>query len=199
MLNVPYWSDNMTEVFSLTFLSGPCNIPNTDTLPWNGSLQQFPAIPRCSMRTSDSKTLVQTLQRDAGINTTQPLLIRLVQNVTLGPDIMQSIPIRRPIVLLGMVSAPTSVDLAMVVNQLNVTLPYGKITWQSVALENLAPGEAGPQAAEGRGRAALGGCGATACGLVLLEQPSQPAAGRGQRQAAALPDVVCWRGCPCAG
>lgn len=151
MLNVPYWSDNTTEVFSLTFLSGPCNIPNADTLPWNGSLQQFPAIPGCSMRTADNKTLVQTLQRDAGINTTQPLLIRLVQNVTLGPGITQSILIRRPIVLLGMVSAPTSVDLAMVVNQLNVTLPYGKITWQSVALENLAPGEARATGRRGSG------------------------------------------------
>lgn len=140
MLNVPYWSDNTTEVFSLTLLSGPCNIKDADTLPWKGSLVQFPTIPGCSMRSADNKTLVQTLLRDAANATTQPLMIRIVANVTLGPGISQSIPIRRPIIFLGLVSAPTSIDMGMVVNQLNVTLPYGEITWQSLVLENLAPG-----------------------------------------------------------
>jgi hypothetical protein len=85
--------------------------------------------------------MAQVLLRDAANATSQPLLLRVVANVTLGPGINQSIPIRRPVVLLGMVSAPTSVDLGMVVNQLNVTLPFGKITWQSLVLENLAPGK----------------------------------------------------------
>jgi hypothetical protein len=92
------------------------------------------------MRSVDNKTLVQTLLRDATNVSTVPLLIRVVSNTTLGVGITQSIPIRRPIVLLGMVSSPTSIDMGMVVNQLNVTLPHGKITWQSVILENLAPG-----------------------------------------------------------
>jgi hypothetical protein len=69
------------------------------------------------------------------------MLIRLMDDVTLGPGITHSIPIRRPILLLGMVSAPTSVDMGMVVNQLNVTPPFGQITWQGLVLENLAPGE----------------------------------------------------------
>lgn len=41
----------------------------------------------------------------------------------------------------GLFSRPTSVDLGMVVNQLNVTAPLSKLFWQSVVLENLAPGD----------------------------------------------------------
>jgi hypothetical protein len=141
VLNVPYWSDNSTEVFSLTFVSGPCNFRNAESYPWADSLQRFPSIPGCNLRTATNKNLAQVLLRDAANATSQPLLLRVVANVTLGPGINQSIPIRRPVVLLGMVSAPTSVDLGMVVNQLNVTLPFGKITWQSLVLENLAPGK----------------------------------------------------------
>lgn len=141
MLNVPYWSDNSTEVFSLTFVSGPCNFHDAESYPWADSLQRFPSIPGCNLRTATNKNLAQVLLRDAANATSQPLLIRVVANVTLGPGINQSIPIRRPVVLLGMVSAPSSVDMGMVVNQLNVTLPFGKITWQSLVLENLAPGK----------------------------------------------------------
>lgn len=141
MLNVPYWADSTTEVFSLTLVSGPCNIPYADTLAYQATPQQAPAIPGCNMRAVDNQTLVQTLLRDATNASSMPLLIRVVSNSTLGVGITHSIPIRRPIVLLGMVSAPTSIDMGMVVNQLNVTLPYGKVTWQSVILENLAPGE----------------------------------------------------------
>jgi hypothetical protein len=141
MLNVPYWADSTTEVFSLTLVSGPCSIPYEDSLQYQSATQQGPAIPGCNMRSVDNKTLVPTLLRDATNVSTVPLLIRVMSNVTLGVGITRSIPIRRPIVLLGMVSSLTSIDMGMVVNQLNVTLPYGKITWQSVVLENLAPGE----------------------------------------------------------
>jgi hypothetical protein len=140
MLNVPYWADSTTEVFSLTLVSGPCSIPYEDALAYQSTMQQAPVIPGCNMRSVDNKTLVQTLLRDATNVSTVPLLIRVVSNTTLGVGITHSIPIRRPIVLLGMVSSPTSIDMGMVVNQLNVTLPHGKITWQSVILENLAPG-----------------------------------------------------------
>jgi hypothetical protein len=40
-----------------------------------------------------------------------------------------------------MFTRPVSVDLGMVVNQLNVTGPYSSLVWQSVILENAAPGE----------------------------------------------------------
>jgi len=141
VLNVPYWTDGITEVFSLTLVSGPCILPNSLGSPWNQSLQQFPSIVGCNVRTADNNTLAATLLRDAANSTNQPLVVRLVTNVTLGPGLLQPIPIRRPVVLLGMASAVTSVDLAMMVNQLNVTLPRGRMYWQSLVLENLAPGE----------------------------------------------------------
>jgi hypothetical protein len=141
VLNVPYWSDNTTEVFSFTVVSGACKLSGAERVPWADSVKAFPTTLGCSIRIVDNKTLVPTLIRDAGISTSDMLLIRLTDNVTLGPGITHSIPIRRPILLLGMVSAPTSVDMGMVVNQLNVTPPYGQITWQGLVLENLAPGE----------------------------------------------------------
>jgi hypothetical protein len=141
VLNIPYWSDNTTEVFSLTVISGPCNIPSVSSLPWSASVKAFPSIPRCGIRVVDNTTLIPTLMRDAAVASPDTLLFRVVSNITLGPGILRSIPIRRPILLYGMVSAPTSVDLGMVVNQLNVTLPHGQITWQGLVLENLAPGQ----------------------------------------------------------
>jgi hypothetical protein len=89
----------------------------------------------------DNTTVIPTLLQDAGTTSQQLLLVSLIANVTLGPGISNAIPIRRPILMLGMVSALTSVDLGMVVNQLNVTPPFGQITWQSLVLENLAPGQ----------------------------------------------------------
>jgi hypothetical protein len=46
----------------------------------------------------------------------------------------------RPVILVGLFSRPTSVDLGMVVNQLNVTAPHASLVWQSLILENAAPG-----------------------------------------------------------
>jgi hypothetical protein len=44
------------------------------------------------------------------------------------------------VVLASLFSTATSVDLGVTVNQLNVTAPYASVTWQSVLLENAAPG-----------------------------------------------------------
>lgn len=136
VINVPYYGDSSTEMYSVTLVSGPCNAASASDAQF--AIQQLPA--GCNMRTANNASLVPMLLRDAGIVSTDPLLMRLTTNITLGPGLTQSIPIRRPIVLLGMASALTSIDLAMMVNQLNVTLPYGSITWQSLTLENLAPG-----------------------------------------------------------
>jgi hypothetical protein len=88
------------------------------------------ARPGCNTRTVDNATLVRTLLRDASIATPQPLLVRITSNVTLGPGLNGSLPIRRPVLLLGLASVPTSVDFGMVVNQLNVTAPGAQLAWQ---------------------------------------------------------------------
>lgn len=127
-------------MFSLTIVSGPCRPDSTGSSLVSEVTQQSLARPGCNIRTVDNTTLVPTLVRDAAVSTSQPLLVRVTANVTLGPGLLRPISIRRPVLLLGMASALTSVDLGMVVNQLNVTSPYGKIYWQSLVLENLAPG-----------------------------------------------------------
>jgi hypothetical protein len=48
--------------------------------------------------------------------------------------------LRRPVILAGLFMRPTSVDLGMAVNQLNVTAPHASFVWQSLILENVAPG-----------------------------------------------------------
>lgn len=65
------------------------------------------------MRMLNNDTLVPTLLRDGAINTTEPLLVRLVTNVSLGPDLERPIVLRRPVLLLGTTSAPVSVDLGV--------------------------------------------------------------------------------------
>jgi hypothetical protein len=101
----------------------------------------FSTTPGCNVRTANNNTLVQTLLQDATVRTNQPLGIRLASNVTLGPGIAEAINIRRPVILLGMMSAVTSVDFGMTVNVLNVTTPGAQLYWQGLVLENLAPGE----------------------------------------------------------
>jgi hypothetical protein len=46
----------------------------------------------------------------------------------------------RPVILVGLFSRPTSVDLGMAVNQLNATAPHASVVWQSLFLENAGPG-----------------------------------------------------------
>jgi hypothetical protein len=84
---------------------------------------------------------VQILRREAAIRTGTPLAIRVTSNVTLGPGLTAAVSIQRPVILIGMTSAVTSVDLGMEVNILNVTSPGAQLHWQGLVLENLAPGE----------------------------------------------------------
>jgi hypothetical protein len=46
----------------------------------------------------------------------------------------------RPVILVGLFTRPTSVDLGMAVNQLNATAQHASVVWQSLILENAGPG-----------------------------------------------------------
>jgi len=77
------------------------------------------------------------------MSTPQPLLLFVVSNVSLGQGLQPgAIDIRRPVLVMGLYSQPTSIDFGMVVNQLNVTAPYSAIYWEAVIFENVAPGDA---------------------------------------------------------
>lgn len=140
-LNVPYWSDNTTELYSVTLVSGPCS-PTAGMAgqPVADMLAAFARAPGCNVRFVNNQTLIPTLLRDATVNTTQPLLVRVVTNVSLGLNLQQPIVMLRPVLILGTSSAPVSVDLGMVVNQLDVSAITAQLAWQAVVLENLAPG-----------------------------------------------------------
>jgi len=154
-IHVPVWSDNTTEVRALTLLSEHCSHEGTDTSSSSSrsrsrssggtshttaAASPMPHQPGCNVRSVDNTTLMPKLLQEASVATRQPLLVRLLSNVTLGPGWDQAIPIRRPVVMLGATSAVVSVDFGMSVNVLNVSQPEGQIFWQALVLENLAPG-----------------------------------------------------------
>jgi hypothetical protein len=138
-LNVPFWSDNSTELYSVTIISGPCRAVDSSNMSSAALAAQLQA-PGCNVRAADNTSLVPTLLRDATVNTSVPLVIRILTNVTLGPNLQSPIVIRRPVLLLGTASSPVSVDFGMVVNQLDATAEYAQVAFQSIVLENLAPG-----------------------------------------------------------
>jgi hypothetical protein len=143
-LNIPFWSDAYTELTTVTILTGPCIIPSRIySQPLPTILASMGDTPGCNARSVNNDTLIPILQRDATINTTVPLLIRLVTNVTLGTNLPHPIVFARPVLLVGSSSSPVSVDLQMVVNQLNVTRRNAQLAWQAVVLENMAPGVLG--------------------------------------------------------
>jgi hypothetical protein len=144
-LHIPEYTDKTAVLRSVTLISGPCGAEAADAyLQPAASAALVPAAPLggCNVRTVNNATLVPTLLRDAAVPTDQPLLVLIIANVTLGQGLRAgAIDIRRPTLMTGLWSVPTSVDLGMVVNQLNVSAPHSKVFWQSLYLENAAPGE----------------------------------------------------------
>lgn len=135
-LHVPAWSNNDTSLLAVTLVTAPCAVAYDARL---GTADWAPPA-ECNLLAADNTTLVPVLLRNASIFTSEPLLIRITSNATLGHGLRGSIPIRRPVILLGLASAVTSMDMGMVVNQVNVTGPNGTLVWQALVLENLAPG-----------------------------------------------------------
>lgn len=129
-LHVHGFNDSRTTLHSVgVLLQAPPSTPNPVNLPW-------PLVKDCVMATN--ATLVPSLLTFAGATTSQPLLVYVDANVSLGASVV----IRRPVVFIGLQSLLTSVDLQMVVNQLNETdSPYANVTFVGLILENLAPGD----------------------------------------------------------
>lgn len=144
-LHIPEYTDRLTTLRSVTLISGPCEAAAADTFlrPAASAAMVPAALPGgCNVCSVDQATLLPTLLRDAAAPTDQPLLVLIIANVTLGQGLRAgTVDIRRPTLMTGLWSEPTSVDLGMVVNQLNVTVPHSQVVWQSLYLENAAPGE----------------------------------------------------------
>lgn len=138
-LNIPHWSDGNTELYTVIIMTGPCFIPQQQLSKTIADVL-VNALGCGNVRLATNDTIIPILSRDATINTTQPLLIRLVSNVTLGSNIERPIVIARPVLILGASSSLVSVNLGMAVNQFNVTRRNAQLAWQAVVLENLAPG-----------------------------------------------------------
>jgi hypothetical protein len=62
------------------------------------------------------------LVKVGGVGFPEPLLVFVTSNVSLGSGLkVGAIPINRPVVLVGLYSVPTSIDMGLVVNQINTT------------------------------------------------------------------------------
>jgi hypothetical protein len=120
-------------------LAAPPGTPDPLELP--------PPLVANAVLAATNATLVPALTLHAGALSRAPLLVYVASNVSLGlapPLPASGVVVRRPLVIVGLQSLVTSVDLGMVVNQLNETgSPYSNVTFVGLALENCAPGDAG--------------------------------------------------------
>ncbi len=110
-----------------------------------------------------NSTLIPLLRAHAGRVTNEPLIVYITTNVTLTWARLGSnssyaassatgssqelavggIPVNRPLVLVGSALRNTSIDFGMDVNLLNLLAsPYANVTFDSLVLENLGPGDA---------------------------------------------------------
>lgn len=147
-MHIPEWEDAATLLRSVSLVSGPCTPEQAAAYLASAESAAAAAAAAgsngCNVHTVDDATLVPTLLEDAAVATPDPLLVLIVSNVSLGQGLRAgAINILRPTLMVGLWTVPTSVDLGMVVNQLNVTREYSDVFWQSVILENAAPGKAG--------------------------------------------------------
>lgn len=130
--------DGRTQLRSVgVLLAAPPGAPNPAHLP--------PPLVRNAVPAATNATLVPALLALANASTAAPLLVYVSANVSLGaspPLPPGGVLVRRPLVLVGLASAVTSINLQMVVNQLNETgSPHSNVTFLGVFLENLAPGD----------------------------------------------------------
>lgn len=135
-LYVHEWADGRTQLSGVGLLLQAQQRPASPAAP---------AVKNC-ITAATNNTLVPSLMVQAAIVTPQPLLVFITTNVTLGtrpPLPPEGLQFNRPVLLVGLQSAVTSVDFEMVVNQLNLTgSKYSNVTFVGLVLENIAPGDA---------------------------------------------------------
>lgn len=92
---------------------------------------------------SGQSTLPSVLQAAASVRSAQPFLVYLSSNATLTVATLRvrSLPVNRPLVLVGKVTDITGLNFGMEVNTLLLG-PQGSLTFDQLVLENLAPGDA---------------------------------------------------------
>lgn len=154
-VHIAKYTDGRTSLSSVgVFLAGA---PPGGAPP--GPLPVAATSPNALLAATNA-TLVPGLLAGAGIAQAAPLLVYVASNVSLGahpPLPLGGIAVRRPVVLVGLASRPTSVDFEMVVNQLNAsTSTWARVTFVELILENLAPVRAAGREG-GHGAAAGGG------------------------------------------
>ncbi|WIA15144.1 hypothetical protein OEZ85_001831 [Tetradesmus obliquus] len=145
---VAFWTDNSSFLYVHEWADGRTQLSGVGLLLQAQQRPASPAAPAVKncITAATNNTLVPSLMVQAAIVTPQPLLVFITTNVTLGtrpPLPPEGLQFNRPVVLVGLQSAVTSVDFEMVVNQLNLTgSKYSNVTFVGLVLENIAPGDA---------------------------------------------------------
>eukprot|EP00878_Enallax_costatus_P031578 GHUV01034538.1.p1 GENE.GHUV01034538.1~~GHUV01034538.1.p1 ORF type:complete len:388 (+),score=55.61 GHUV01034538.1:197-1360(+) len=122
-LHIAAWDHGSTSVHSVTLVSGPCT-PQFDAmyLRYTTLLSSAAAASggKCAISADiNNVTLIPALLQEGAKNTSQPLLVLVTANVSLGVGLGPgAVSIRRPVIMVGLYTIPTSVDFGMVVNQL---------------------------------------------------------------------------------
>ncbi|KAI8472601.1 MAG: hypothetical protein J3K34DRAFT_457740 [Monoraphidium minutum] len=123
--------------------SGALVAPEPLAPPPPGAPGAAPSGPNFVLGVTNA-TLHDILARLASIDTPDPLLLLITSNITLAPHPglphNGSLAVRRPVVLLGRDGITTSIDFGGKVNVLRVS-GRGNITFDSLALDNLFPGD----------------------------------------------------------
>lgn len=136
-LHIAAWQGRKVSAHSVTLLSGGCLVtPAAEYADFAGALAAA-GPDGCNARSATNATLIPTLRADGSLRTPAPLLVLVSTNVSLGFGLKPgSIAIHRPVFMAGLYSVPTSVDMYMVVNQLNATSQYAKMHFLSLFIEN---------------------------------------------------------------
>jgi hypothetical protein len=150
-IHIHAWSDGRTSLRSVGLL---LQDRGAGAAAAASSASQAVHLPRIAnaLPAMTNSSLVPALLAHAGIPTAAPLLVYLAANTSLGaapPLPAGGVRVARPLLLVGLASLPTSLDLQMVVNQLNETGGgHANVTFAGLILENLAAGDAetGPYA-----------------------------------------------------
>jgi hypothetical protein len=148
-------TSDLTDADALARSLNNMNSSALDSL-YNGGGGAAPAqLPLSYLLSATNYTLVPLLEAHAAVHTHVPLLVYITTNVTVccpapaprGLLPMGGLHLNRPVVFVGCVEQPTSMDFRLQASTLNMTefdadgTQYA-IAWDSMVLENLPHGDA---------------------------------------------------------
>lgn len=121
-LHIAAWEGRRVIAHSVTLISGGCLLADATAYADFAGAMSAAGQDDCNVRAVTNATIIPTLLSYGSLPAPRPLLVLVTANVSLGFGLKAgSIPINRPVVLAGLYSVPTSIDMYMVVNQLNAT------------------------------------------------------------------------------